>query len=433
MKTILPLTLRQMFSDVVTLGSFSPYTFNIFLAADGTESLRDLSKSNQITLNHEFGHLLHYLTSYIGLKDLSFWAKTLYVLHYPPDASSPEKQITLQADAIIDIARTKQILSIDDEYYYEISWEKLEKAKANKNIWHFGTITGSLFNIDGTLSNRRFWATRFYIGDISLNDSFARVPVGIRTVLEHVAKGIDFVHEMNTFGPISTLSKFSDEAYEPEMLHYYCLAHLVGPMMEEKYGKSAIGDAFFIAGIMVLLLSELPYDVADIWEKIITYAKDYQPEIVPYMSFPHPSFAFPIILKAAYRSDLNLGISTPNDIQNIMEGILKELDLPAFSDIKSYTTKLNKSVLSHFPKNKYTQQLDSLLSWASQYIEEHGWLKCLLNPSIGFNASSPVPIIFRDNTCFNGDIVSLEAVDYLYRCIKRQDEMLRFPFTRNII
>jgi hypothetical protein len=126
----------------------------------------------------------------------------------------------------------KQILSIDDEYYYEERPREFENALANKNIWNVKAVTGRLFHVDGEISQKHcFWATRFHIGHPDTGPSFLRIPIGMRTLLEHMAKAVDFLGEMQTQETELIVSNFSQQAYEPSLLHYYCLSHWVAPFV----------------------------------------------------------------------------------------------------------------------------------------------------------------------------------------------------------
>ena len=124
----------------------------------------------------------------------------------------------------------------------------------------------------------------------------------MRTLLEHMAKAVDFLGEMQTQNTERFVSNFSHQAYEPSLLHYYCLSHWVAPLLARKYGKENIGKAYIVTGQLVLLLAEIPFDDPNIWKIIKSYAATHSPYMLPYLEVPHPSFIFPIFLSALEKS-----------------------------------------------------------------------------------------------------------------------------------
>ncbi|HJK90535.1 MAG TPA: hypothetical protein RMH26_07310, partial [Polyangiaceae bacterium LLY-WYZ-15_(1-7)] len=149
-----------------------------------------------MTLSHEFGHLLHYFTTYVGLRDLEYRAAMHQVLATEAGGRSPEEHRTEQARDVLALARAQQRLTIDDEYYYEMRWRIVdEAAQRDGRGWMWSETTGGLFSVDGTLSDQRFWGLRFYLDGREDDRSFARIPIGLRTILEHLAAATDLIGE----------------------------------------------------------------------------------------------------------------------------------------------------------------------------------------------------------------------------------------------
>src|SRR4051794_11968877 len=96
------------------LGEFSPTNWTISISSPAAPINR-LSQADRLTFEHEFGHLLHYFTTYIGLTDLWYWAQILAVLERPPThGQAPEAHVTAQAADVLSLARQQQILAIDE-------------------------------------------------------------------------------------------------------------------------------------------------------------------------------------------------------------------------------------------------------------------------------------------------------------------------------
>ena len=425
---------EKLLRETVTLGSFSPQTFHICLRSPNRPKLSDMSPEVRLTFFHEFGHLLHYLTSYIGLKDLRYWAETIDVLKNPPQDLTPEEKVTWQSERILGLARNKQTLSIDDEYYFEPYLEEFQNAKDNYDKWTKVAVTGRLFQTDGRLSDDYlFWATRFYIGEPDLGRSFLRIPIGMRTILEHMAKSIDFIGECCLREPADVVVAFQKEARLPEMLHYYCLAYWVGSTMTRKYGISETWRAFYVCGQIVLLLSEIPFDAPDIWQSLVKYAEKHQPDLAPRMKHPHPSFIFPLLLRAVEHSNAEFDSNDLNNMEHNLELLLKELNIPPLSELQTHTKDLSVQVCDTLDRSTLGKSVKDLVMWGTAYAESLGWANKLLGPAHDLADYSPVPIIFEDSTHTDGTILSMDVVFDLGDCVSRQQEMLRFPFTRNVV
>jgi hypothetical protein len=428
----LPSFTEKLFHDVITLGSFSPQSFCISLSSAHAAKLSALPVAARRTFNHEFGHLLHYLTSYVGLKDLNFWAQAIDIMLNPPSGNTPEEQVTLQAERVLSVAREKQVLSIDDAYYYEPQFRKFPDARANPFKWAVGETGGYLYKTDGTISSDHcFWATRFYIGNGG--PSFIRIPVGIRTILEHMAKFIDFIGESHDRHPLDVATEFSDQAYEPELLRYYCLTHLVGPILARKYGNQEIWKSFLISGQLVLLLSEIPYDVPIIWELLCRYAEQHRPEMLPVMEKPHPSFVFPLLLHAVENSTIDFNSVDFNAMEDHLAALLREMKLPVLSELRLHKETLAAQVYAMLDKSVIGRDVRKLVEWAEQYAKSLGWSVGIIDPTRNLSDESPVPIVFDDGYYMNGSQFDVQVATELLLCVQRQNEMLRFPFTRNIV
>jgi hypothetical protein len=426
----------EALSDVVTLGSFSPTTFHISLGVPSTALLGGLQPEAKAraTLEHEFGHLLHYLTSYLGLKDLSYWIDTINVLQNSRSDKTPEEEITDKARRILKIARAKQRLSIDDEYYFELIPELLPYARDNHKLWHVNSVTGAFFKIDGNISpGDRFWATRFFIGPSDTGESFARIPIGMRTLLEHMAKAIDFLADFRGQITYELALRLEEEAYEPHLLHYYCLSHWVGPMLERKYGKSAIGKAYLVTAQLVHLIVDTPFDDPDIWRSIRSYAEKHRDDLAPYLDKPHPSFVYPLLLRAIELSSQDFNTFDITDAEKRMESLLKDMNLPTFSELRAHTRAYSSDLCSRLNESPIGESIKRLIDWVRSYSESLNWSDRIANPLTALTDKFPVPILFADGNYWDGSQIQISDVMWLNRLFDRQQEMLRFTYTKDII
>lgn len=424
----------EAFSDLITLGSFSPTTFHISLDTKSTESFSDIPHKTKSTLGHEFGHLLHYLTSYLGLKDLSYWIDIINVLETPWSGTNQEESITNQATKILKIAREKQKLSIDDEYYFESRSELFDYARKNKNQWHIKSVTGAFFKVDGKISHTdRFWATRFFVGSPDVGESFMRIPIGMRTLLEHMANAIDFVSDISVLNEDEFTHMLESEAYEPDLLHYYCLSHWAGPMLERKYGKSGIGKAFLVSGQLVHLIVDIPFDDPVIWQSIISYAKKCKSDLVPYLEKPHPSFVYPLLLHAAEHSSQDFNTFDITDVESCMESLLYDMGLPTLPELRAHTYAYSTELCSRVNESSVGKSIKELIEWMNSYSESISWRDRVVAPLRALTEALPVPLLFNDRKYWDGSIIKMSDVMYLERLFNRQQEMLRYPYMRNLI
>lgn len=421
--------------DIQTLGSFSPLTFHISLGAKPVANLTALPQPHRATFEHEFGHLLHYATSYFGLTDLLHWAKTIEAITSPRPGLSAEDAVTAAAADVVTLARLQQRYSIDDEYYFEPRTEMFEAARAAKGVWSIKETTGSLFGTTGKLSNHRFWATRFYLGSGALTDrdSFLRIPVGIRTALEHMAKAIDFLGEMQVGDPAALALAYGQQAAEPELLHYYSLTHWVGPRVARAYGAGSIPKAYFICGQLVAVLTEIPFDVPEVWAQLHAYASKHRPDLVPHMLNPHPSFIFPILLHAAFSGAVNYDNFDRTGIETRAAELLKVIGLPSLSDLRTLRAPLRTAISSCLGGSNVGKDLWSLLEWLESYSQSIDWAQRLTTPSIKLGSEPPVPVLFEDDSVLQGAEFSFSRVLELANLAMRRDEMLRFHHARDII
>jgi len=430
----IPHMFHKYINELVTLGSFSPESFHIRIGCDNPDSIDKLSVEDQLTFNHEFGHLLHYLSSYMGLLDLKYWGQMLEVIEWKDSTLSPEQVVTRQSEKIIEIARQKQIISIDDEYYYEIQDQNTELARSFPTKWIAEEVVASLFRSDGVLSNSMFWAIRF---DVQLDQSsrvrFTRIPVGIRTVLEHVAKAIDLLGLSFHSGPSKATSELISQAYEPELLHYYALSHSVSIKLDKELGITDAWLVFQIAGQLSLLLSEIPYDNEEIWGSLKKYAKSNRTDLFDHMNEPHPSFLFPLILKAAINVSPDFTTLSSSEIESRSEAILAELSLPKLSELTQLKIKLADGVKQILSNSKAGSEIVKLLEWTLGYAESLEWADRVLNPAVKLTGAPPVPVVFLDNTFIEGTIMNIGAVEALSYVAHRKNEMLRYHYARNIV
>lgn len=428
-------SLPQGFEDVETLASFSPVNFCIFLHGDpGTaDCLQSLSPDIYSSFVHEFGHLVHYCTSYMGLRDLQHWAMTISVLRSTWPKLTPEERVTRQAKEILSIARSKQILSIDDEYYYEQDPALFRAACAARDTWFVRAVGGRLFGANGKLSDHYFWGTRFFFSDGNQEHSFLRLPFGIRTFMEHMAKAIDFVVDAKALGGVQLLTRLSMEAYEPEMLHYYGLTHWVGPMIERQDGKANIWRAFLLAGNLVAVIADVPFDMPDHWAAVQRYAEKEQLDCAQFMEYPHPSFLFPVFLNAASKLQIDLGNYGVDGMNETAERILEHIGLPSLEGLAAKRDELLAAVLSELAHNELGQQVANLLRWTWSYVHPLSWSARLICPEEVLPRHPPVPLLFSEDELWEGTVLGVDWAAELTRCAKRRDEMLRYHFARDIV
>lgn len=429
--------LQTILNDVVTLGSFSPKTFHIVLAGNGVTRLDLLPPDIKLTFNHEFGHLLHYCSSYIGLLDLSYWTKVIDVITNPRQYSSEEECVTNQWQTVLDLTRSNKTLSIDDDYYFESKLELYSAARTNHLSWSYAETTGALFHIDGTLSERRFWGLRFFIGPPSpkKTNSFIRIPIGMRTILEHMAKSIDFLGEYYpSKKKVEVLQQYIDQAYEPKLLHYYSLTQYLGPKLKDKFGQGAQFYSFIVSGQLVALLSEIPFDKVEIWSAFKKYAEKHLNHLPSHMEHPHPSFMMPIIVTAAMNTSITL--EQYKDVSRIEETankILSEIQLAPLKKLFTYSHNLKNEIIAQLKTFNLGSKVADLIEEVNDYASQLSWTKRIIAPTTNLGNTPFTPVFFDDNTFIDGDIIDLNCLEKLAFCVQREAEMLRWHYTRNII
>ncbi|MCK4407260.1 MAG: hypothetical protein KAV44_06265 [Bacteroidales bacterium] len=427
----IPRSYSKSFNEIITLGSFSPDLLFIRLGSLSSDFVLLDSSSVNKTFNHEFGHLRHYLSSYLGIKDFYYWTLILDVLLTDYPDLTPEEENTFQSNKILEIVRQKQILSIDDEFYFEKKQELFDEAKIKWRTWHVNSVFGKLYTSKGNISDHCFWGSRFFIGPSDDGRTFIRIPIGMRTVLEHMATAIDFIGSISNNTILSDIDQFVSNAYSPELLHYYCLTHWIGPIMKMKYGH--VNNAYFVSGQLVSLLCEIPFDDSNIWSKLIEYAKKSDPELVPLMNYPHPSFLFPIIKSAAFNCDINWETFDLTKFEERIEIVLKKLKLPTLSVLRKKTLELTRELVKILNKHDFTSPISDLIKWVQGHENQIGWNARFTNP-INFNLDNlPVPIIFSDDSFIEGNIIKMSDSLELLTAFNRKEEMLRYNYSRNII
>jgi hypothetical protein len=418
------------FDQTDSIGSFSSETLRIFVDYPYKDLEGDKPKL-EIVLNHEFAHLFHFFTSYLGIKYFSYWAQVLDVFLNKEEENIPyEDIVTTQAKKIVEITRKKQILSIDDAYYYEYNRQLFDQAMIRWDDWTVSEIYGQLFDTEGIISDHYFWGSRFFIGPARENISFCRIPIGIRTILEHMANSIDFLNFV-VKDRKQDLTDFFDKAKDPEFLHYNCLSHWISIELINKYNSN--NNVYFIASELVSLLNEIPFDDKNTWETLITYAKAQVPYLVERMNFPHPSFLFPIIKKAAFKTNIDWEKLEPNSITDRANLILKEINLPSLKELKDNTYAISDKLFQLMDKHSMTRNISRLISGIQEVEKKSGYEIKLFYFSGLPSESFPIPIFFNDNKFIDGSIISYNLTKELMKATLRRDEMLRYHYTRNII
>ena len=75
----------------------------------------------------------------------------------------------------------------------------------------------------------------------------------------------------------------------------------------------------------------------------------------------------------------------------------------------------------------------TLLQWLEEYGIRLGWKDRLANPTRDLGEQPPVPLVFQDRTYLDGTILRCGVVKALAKLGRRREEMLRFPFIRDIV
>ena len=425
------------------LGAFCPYSWTIQLDTDPVDSLAKLPDEARRTYEHEFGHLLHYFTTYVGLSDLESWIRALAGFQTKRRQGETDEQlVTRIAREMLQIGRAKQRLAIDDAYYYEVKHDLCEEAIARGpgTHWQWMEIVGKLFQTNGEISGQSFWALRFFLDERTHDRSFMRIPLGLRCYLEHLANTIDVIGDLvaaqgdpTEFHHIGEQLRAS--AYHPDHLHYFALTHRTHSLMRVLYENLEFAEVFLSTGHLVLLSSEIPYDDESTWKQLTAAARKLAPPLSQQgiMTEPHPSFVFPIVAAAFPAAKFDLSTLTdPSQHEVVAERLLEIMELPKLPDIRQQVIAKRRHVRS-IAKTAGIDHAVSLLDWASAYDHKIDRTQKLIRPTAALSGESPVPIIFNDNTIIDGTVVSAEDAARLLAMFGRYGEMLMFPIVRDIV
>jgi len=432
---------RRYFSSENVLGSFSPSSWAIQIGCNYVPMLSDLSASDRVTLEHEFSHLLLQFTTYAGLLDLRFWAQTLVVLEEEPSPGlSAEEYVTEMARRVLAVARARQILAIDDFYYLEERPALMEEAQFRQPLglgWIWGETTGGLFRTDGKLSDRRFWALRFYLDGRDDEHSFIRIPVGLRTILEHVATAVDFTGEIASRDE-SQAKEYVDnllvQAYSPGSLHYFALTHCLSGTLKRLYSIEERRWVFVISGQLVSLLADIPFDDPEVWAALCKYAQAHRQDIAVHMSHPHPSFVFPLLVHAFANCALPMAqLADPYQVEKTADQILAQLGLPNWRELLKLRDQLADEVRTLLAAHDTVGERVALLDWIAEYEKNLSYAEKLLTPTKHLGDGIPVPILFADNSYWDGTVLSMNESQRLIMHERRYHELLRYPTYRDIV
>jgi hypothetical protein len=432
---------RRYFSSENTLGSFSPSSWLILLGCGYVPTLGELSTNDRVTLEHEFSHLLLQFTTYAGLLDLRFWGRTLVVLESPcrPEQSA-EEHVTEQAQGVLAIARERQVLAIDDFYYLEERPALMQEAQFRQPLsqgWMWGETTGGLFRTDGSLSKRRFWALRFYLDAVDESHSFIRIPVGLRTILEHVATAVDFIGELASRDEPQRkeyLGSLMVQAHTPELLHYFALTHCLSGTLGRLYSIQDRHWTFVVSGQLVSLLADIPFNVASIWEALRKYAQAHRPDIAIHMAHPHPSFVFPLLKDAFARRALPMEqLADPYQVEHTANQVLAQLGLPSLHELLNHRDQLANEVRTLLATHDSSGERVALFNWIAEYERGLSRAEKLLTPAKNLGDLIPVPVLFDDNQYWDGAVLSMAESQRLIGLERRYHDMLRYPTHRDIV
>jgi hypothetical protein len=403
------------------------------MKGEAPPSLDDLTASDRVTLSHEFGHLLHYFTTYVGLFHLQYWIRVLAVLEERcPRDLSLELHVTDQSRRLIRIERERQVLSIDDFYYLEYEPRVAQAAFESGGVgWAYSEVTASLFREDGSLSpDRKFWALRF--GLTPGMRSFCRIPIGMRVLLEHMATAIDVAGELSAAksvderdGFIATLGR---QTHDPDQLHYFALTHRVAKL----FGARDRLNAYVVTGHLVLITMEIPFDDGPTWEILRRYAQTHVAANAEHMSYPHPSWVFPIVLMAFERIRNSLPPEPPVDaFELVATAILRELGLPERKELLRARDSLREQVLAIMTTADPSGARRNLVRWLAEYDSRLSPIERIVSPARHISSSTPVAVCFED-AFLDGDVLSYNESEVLLWREQRHSEMVRYPVFRDV-
>lgn len=432
-------TYRRLFNESALLGSYSPATWIIRLNCPYVATPTDLSAQDRATLSHEFGHLLHSFTTYAGLLDLRFWARALNILDGSRlPGESAEQYVTRQARDVIDVNRARQILAIDDFYYFEVAPGLASEASLRHGAgWIWGETTGALFKTDGTPSDRRFWALRFYLDHRHPSRTFIRIPMGLRSLIEHLAVGVDFVSEMDAADEASRakiLENAIAAAYAPELLHYYALTHRLSSVLGRLYSPDERTNTFTVSAQVVSLLADIPFDAPAVWAALRKYALAHDVHVAEHMEHPHPSFVFPLLVHAFEQLALPMARLTDwSAAEQTADELLHQLGLPTMTELHKERERLADEVEALLANQAPSSPRSALLGWLRSYEKGLTRAQKFLDPAAHLGGSVPVPVLFADDGFWEGGVLPISESQQLAEHEARYHELLRFPAFRDIV
>ena len=168
-------------------------------------------------------------------------------------------------------------------------------------------------------------------------------------------------------------------------------------------------------------------------DAVRTYAQVRRVDIVPHLKTPHPSFFFPLLLDAAERSTRPLNSYSVADMKDTFESLLHDFGLPPLTELESRTRKYAYSLFPRMEISHIGKEIKKLVEWANGYVQGLDWSERLSDPMSNIKKDLPVPLVFKDYRCWEGSVLSVAAVEALADLVKRQQELLRFPYMRNIV
>ena len=116
-----------------------------------------------------------------------------------------------------------------------------------------------------------------------------------------------------------------------------------------------------------------------------------------------------------------------------MEQLLNDMSLPSLSDLRKHRNTLFNKLLVRLDRFSLGKGIKILLEWMNNYATKLNWMDRLANPLKNLNGEIPVPIIFSDNQHWEGSVLPMQGVEALSHLVNRQNEMLRYPISRNLV
>jgi len=420
-----------------TLGSFALDTLAITLSGECPKpaALESVQGTQRSTLEHEFGHLLHYTNTYLGLRHLAFLADLADGLRLRAlDGETPEAHYTRRSERALLIYRLRQTMTIDDEYYFYGARPDLadEAAQRGHGAWCTSDGVGHLYHTDGTVSDRAFWYVKFHLDEMTQERCFARVPAGMRVCLEHMARAIDLAVDLREAGPDGAIDVFNRAvrlAYHPGNLHYCALTHLSGLLLEQKYGRSSVVLAPVLAGMLVLHLCDIPFDDGETWSCLRETARAIYPSLCDHMKYPHPSFLFPLLRRAFLQADISADSIAELDCVGLGQTLDAVLGVRSNGEA---TLSLRTDLARRF-RNLGLSAVSDLLEWSGAHFQALAPAERLSNPTRGLAGALPVPLLFERNGGIEGTVLKMDDCFRLAGLHSTIAAQLRYPFIRNIV